>query len=288
MDNNELIKMLNRDLADEHAAILRYLVHGYEEGEDTPIGASLLSRAREEMWHMHWLGMIIGGLGGEPDLKPAPYPFDPSNRATIFKSYVDYELKLIPHYQDEAGSVSDEHIRRVLYREAWESEIHAKKFEKILKKLKPDEASGKPANKNNLPPEFAEMLQKTVMNKYTQMLQRIRTAWVFQKDAMTGWQIMDFSMTKMKQLAHVSEEVAANGLKPNLKTDKPFEGASVAEALNNAVDDIQKSRLDYTALNSEKEMAKHAGLAGNIGLALKQEEYEAAEIKEWIGRLISG
>lgn len=279
--------MLNRDLADEHAAILRYLVHGYEEGEDTPIGASLLSRAREEMWHMHWLGMIIGRLGGEPDLKPAPYPFDPSNRETIFKSYVDYELKLIPHYQNEAGRVSDEHIKRVLCREAWESEIHAKKFEKILKKLKPEEASGKAVNEKKLPPEFADMLQKTVKHKYTQMLQRIRTAWVFQKDAMLGWQIMDFSMTKMKQLAHVSEEVAANGLKPDLKAAWPVVGASVAEALKNAVEDIRKSSLNYATLQSEKETAKHAGLAGNIALALKQEEYEADEIKEWAGRLIS-
>ena len=56
MKKEELIEMLNKDMADEHAAILRYLVHSYLEGEDTPLGASLLSRAREEMWHMHWLG----------------------------------------------------------------------------------------------------------------------------------------------------------------------------------------------------------------------------------------
>ena len=72
MEKQQLIAMLNRDLTDEHAAIIRYLVHGYLEGEDTPLGAGLLSRAREEMWHFHWLGMIIGQLGGEPDLKPAP------------------------------------------------------------------------------------------------------------------------------------------------------------------------------------------------------------------------
>ncbi|MFH1977083.1 MAG: ferritin-like domain-containing protein [Pseudomonadota bacterium] len=268
MDNKELISMLNRDLADEHAAILRYLVHGYQEGEDTPIGASLLSRAREEMWHMHWLGMIIGQLGGEPDLEPAPYPFDPTNRATIFKSYVDYEKKLIPHYQDEAGKVKDAHIRRVLDREAWESEIHARKFGKILKKLTPDEASGKPGGENKLPVEFVNTLQEIIKNKYTQMLQRIRSAWVFQKDAMLGWQIMDFSMTKMKQLAHVSEEVAAGGINPLLKLDKSDLSASVAEALKNAVEDLQKSRVEYITLQAGDEIAKHAGLANNIELAL--------------------
>ena len=105
MEKQELIAMLNRDLTDEHAAIIRYLVHGYLEGEDTPLGASLLSRSREEMWHFHWLGMIIGELGGEPNLKPAPYPYDPTNRTTIFESYAEYELKLIPHYNGEADKV---------------------------------------------------------------------------------------------------------------------------------------------------------------------------------------
>ena len=126
METQELIQMLNKDLADEHAAIIRYVVHSYLEGEDSPLGAGLLSRAREEMWHMHWLGMIIGQLGGEPNMKPAPYPFDPTNRKTIFQSYVIYEEKLIPHYMKEAEKVDDPHIKRVLEREAWESEMHAK------------------------------------------------------------------------------------------------------------------------------------------------------------------
>jgi bacterioferritin len=128
MKKAELIALLNKDIADEHAAVIRYLVHGWLEGEDTPLGASLLSRSREEMWHMHWLGMIIGQLGGEPNLTPAPYPYDPTNRATIFKSYVEYEEKLIPHYNGEADRMSDPHIKRVLQREAWESAIHARKF----------------------------------------------------------------------------------------------------------------------------------------------------------------
>lgn len=282
MDNNVLIPMLNRDLADEHAAILRYIVHGYQEGEDTPIGASLLSRAREEMWHMHWLGMIIGQLGGEPDMKPAPYPFDPANRSTMFQSYVDYEKNLIPHYREEAGRVKDPHIKRVLEREAWESEVHAGKFNKILRKLTPEEASGKPGAGQKLPPEFLSSLQEIIKSKYTQMLQSVRNAWVFQKEAKTGWQVMDFSMTKMKQLAHVAEEVAANGINPMFKTDKLDLNASLAEALKKAAEDLHKTRMDHIALQAGSEIKKHAGLALNIELTVKQEEYEEAEIKEWI------
>ncbi|MBU1182428.1 MAG: hypothetical protein KKF00_09750, partial [Proteobacteria bacterium] len=73
---------------------------------------------------------------------------------------------------------------------------------------------------------------------------------------------------KMKQLAHVSEEVAAGGINPLLKLDKSDLSASVAEALKNAVEDLQKSRVEYITLQAGDEIAKHAGLANNIELAL--------------------
>jgi bacterioferritin len=281
MEKQELITMLNRDLTDEHAAILRYLVHSYLEGEDTPLGASLLSRAREEMWHMHWLGMIIGRLGGEPNLAPAPYPYDPTNRATIFKSYVDYELKLIPHYNGEADKVDDPHIKRVLQREAWESEYHARKFQRILDKMTPEQAEGLPDEENELPEEFVERLQGLVANKYTEMLQHIRSSWVFQQESIVGWQLMDFAMTKMKQLAHLAEEVAENGITPRFEVGKIDLSASVGLALKKGLEDVRGAREEHIKFQGESETQKHSGLLLELDLALKQEEYEAAEIGDW-------
>jgi bacterioferritin len=281
MEKQELITMLNRDLADEHAAILRYLIHSYLEGEDTPLGASLLSRAREEMWHMHWLGMIIGRLGGEPNLAPAPYPYDPTNRATIFKSYVDYELKLIPHYNGEADKVDDPHIKRVLQREAWESEYHARKFQRILDKMTPEQAEGLPDEENELPEEFVERLQGLVTSKYTEMLQHIRSSWVFQQESIVGWQLMDFAMTKMKQLAHLAEEVAENGIAPRFEVGKIDLSASIGTALKKGFEDVRGAREEHTKFQGESETQKHSGLLLELDLALKQEEYEAAEIEDW-------
>ena len=281
MEKQELITMLNRDLTDEHAAILRYLVHSYLEGEDTPLGASLLSRAREEMWHMHWLGMIVGRHGGEPNLAPAPYPYDPTNRATIFKSYVDYELKLVPHYHGEADKVDDPHIKRVLHREAWESEYHARKFQRILDKLTPEQAEGLPGEENELPEEFVERLQGLVASKYTEMLQHIRSSWVFQQESIVGWQLMDFAMTKMKQLAHLAEEVAENGITPRFEAGKIDLSASVGVALKKGLEDVRGAREEHIKFQGESETQKHVGLLLSLDLALKQEEYEAAEIEDW-------
>jgi bacterioferritin len=281
MDTQALIALLNRDLADEHAAILRYLAHSYLEGEDTPLGAGLLSRCREEMWHMHWLGMIIGQLGGEPDMTPAPYPFDPANRGTIFESYVAYEEKLIPHYLAEADQVDDPHIRRVLQREAWESEMHAKKFGRTRKKLSPELAAGLPGAENELPAAFLESLQQAVSRKYTQMLQTIRDAWVLQKDGMMGWRIMDFSFTKMKQLAHVAEDVAENGITPRFAAGPLNKSTAIGAALAHLTESLAATRDGHMALQNDPEAQKHAGLLLNLDLSIRQEEYEIAEISDW-------
>ncbi|MBD3413502.1 MAG: hypothetical protein GF421_03605 [Candidatus Aminicenantes bacterium] len=282
MDNKELVKMLNRDLKDEHAAVVRYLIHSYLEGEDTPVGASLLSRCREEMWHMHWLGKIIAQKGGEPDMTPAGYPFDPTSRATILKSYVAYEEKLIPHYNQEADKVNDPHIERVLRREAWESQMHAAKFERMLDKLTPEEAEGLPGAENELPMEFVDKLQKAVAQKYTQMIQHIRDSWIFQKQGMKAWQIMDFSMTQMKQLAHLAEDVAENGMTPNFELGEIEKNTSIGMALEKSVQQLRESQQRHKQFTTDSEAQKHKGFMVNLDLTLKQEKYEQDEIQDWI------
>ncbi len=279
MDTPQLLEMLNKDLADEHAAILRYLIHSYLEGEDTPIGAKLLSRARDEMWHMHWLGMIIGAFGGEPDMTPADYPHDPGSRAGLFKSYVAYEENLVPHYKKEAELVDDPHIKRVLLREAWESEMHAEKFKKMIDKLSPEEAAGLPGEENELSESLVKKLQQSVAAKYQQMLQALRDAWVFQEEGLDAWRRMDFSMTKMKQLAHSSEEVAENGITPDFTAGALDLRDSFTAVLDKAVADLQASRDLHAALQEDAEAQKHGGLMSNLDLTIRQEEYEIEEIR---------
>ncbi len=281
MERRALIDMVNRDLADEHAAIIRYLVHGYLEGEDTPLGSSLISVSREEMWHMHWLGMIIGELEGEPNLMPAPYPHDPTSRATMLKSYVEYEEKLIPHYNGEADKVSDLHVRRVLQREAWESAIHARKFQRRLDKLSPEEAGGLPGGGSELPAEFLDRLQAEVSSKYTEMLQHIRTSWVFQKDEAMGWKIMDQAMEKMKQLAHFAEPIGEDGDAPKFEPGQIDKSHAIGVALSKALEDVQVARERHLKLRQDSEVKKHHGLVINLDLTTQQEEYQGAEIADW-------
>lgn len=282
MEKLALIEMLNRDMADEHAAIIRYLAHGWMEGEDTPLGSSLISISREEMWHMHWLGMIIGELGGEPNLTPAPYPFDPTNRETILKSYVKYEENLIPHYNGEADKVDDPHIKRVLQREAWESAGHAKKFTRKMGKLSPEERAGKPGHENELPEAFLEKLQAEVTGKYTEMLQHIRASWVFQKNGIMGWRIMDQAMKKMRHLAHFSEPIAEDGgIAPQFKPGEILKNETFESALRKAIDDLTVAHGRHDQMRSDSEVKKLSGLVINLDMTVQQEAYQKAELEDW-------
>ena len=280
MQTNQLIDMLNRDLADEHAATLRYLVHSYFEGEDNEFGAPILSRAREEMWHMHWLGMVIGKLGGEPELVPAKYPFDPSNRGSILQSYIDYEENLVPHYNKEAEQVDDSHIKRVLEREAWESGIHAQKFRKMLDKLSTEDAKTLPGAEAELPEEFLNTLQQEVAAKYSNMLTHIRDSWVFQKQGISGWKLMDQAMEMMKQLAHFTEDVAENGLYPQLEVEEVERQTDLTAALSNKEETLKQSLARHEALQKQDETQKHKGFLLNLDLTIRQEANQIAELQD--------
>jgi len=285
METSQLIAMLNQDLAHELAAILRYLVHSYQEGEDTPLGASMLSRSREEMWHMNWFGMAIGHFGGEPKLEPAEYPVDFSNRATILESYITYEDDLVDHYQREAEKVDDPHIRRVLERAGWESAYHAQKFRQKLKKLPPVELDGLPAGEKEVSSFLLDQLQFDVKAKYSEMLSHVRHAWVFQHNGLLSWEIMNQSMEKMKQLAHFAEDVAENGLIPDMANTGIDTSPGERSALQGAARSLSQGLERHLQLAQNEELQGHSGLSTNLDLTIRQEKYQSEEIESWLERL---
>lgn len=285
MEKKELIKMLNRDLADEHAAIIRYLTHAYQEGEDTVIGASLLARSREEMWHLHWLGMIIAKLGGEPDLTPGPYPFDPTSQRTMLKSYIEYEEKLIPHYLAEADQVDDPHIKRVLQRESWESAIHARRFQRLLEKLSPADANRPSGGAGDLPPAFINMLQDETAAKYAEMWRHIKMSWTLQDRGILGWELMDQAMEKMKQLSLFTEAVAEDGRIPKFGHPVVEKITDPARALRKAAKDTKSARERHLKLQQDPEFSKHGGLVMKLDLTIQQEDHQAAEMEDWLKKI---
>ena len=234
---------------------------------------------------MHWLGAIIGRLGGEPELAPAEYPFEPSSRGRILQSYVKYEQNLVPHYNSEAEKVDDPHIRRVLEREAWESDFHAHAFQRMLDRLDPAEADSLPEAEADLPREFLDTLQREVAEKYTEMLENIRHSWVFPVDGAIGWGLMDQAMEKMRHLAHFAEDVTENGIDPDFSAGDYSHSNDPATALHSSLKRLQEARERHRELKDDQETGKHAGLVLNLNLTLKQEQFQEAEIGDWLKKL---
>ena len=189
---------------------------------------------------------------------------------------------MIPHYNGEADTLDDPHIKRVLQREAWESAIHARKFQRKLDKLSPEEAAGLPGGESELPKELLDKLQAEVTSKYTEMLQHLRTSWLFQKDEIMGWKIMDQAMEKMKQLAHFAEDIAEDGVAPKFKPGEIDMSNAIGQALKKALEDVQGARDRHLKLREDTEVRKHSGLVINLDLTVQQEEYQGAEIEDWL------
>ncbi len=73
MGKEKIIEALNKDRADELAAIIQYMGHHYEgEGMESPaILGNFKSTAKDEMGHAESLAERIVYLGGEPIKKPS-------------------------------------------------------------------------------------------------------------------------------------------------------------------------------------------------------------------------
>ena len=139
MDRQALIDMLNQDLADEHVSVTRYLIHAYQAGEDTPLGAMMLSMAREEMWHMNWLADEIGEMGAEPDMRQGVYPHDPDLQrlpAALLHRVGRGPGQGLHGPGGRAWTKQD--VKRILMQQCKESGIHAKRFAAMLAKLGPE------------------------------------------------------------------------------------------------------------------------------------------------------
>lgn len=156
--------------------------------------------------------------------------------------------------------------------------MHARKFQRLLDKLTPDQAVGRAEGKAELPKEFMEALQKEIAAKFTEMLQHIRYSWLFQKDGIQRWQLMDQAIEKMKQLGHFAEDVAGNGLDPRFKVGQIDMNTATGQPLNKALADVRAGLARHLMLQKDGETQKHGGFAINLGLTCQQEGYQVAEI----------
>ncbi len=282
MEKDALVKMLNQDLADEHISIIRYLIHAYQEGEDTPLGAMLLSMAREEMWHTDWLGDVLGDLGAEPDMRPGVYPHDPTSNASLLRSYIAWEDNLVVEYARQAELVDDAAIKRVLMQQSIESAVHSKRFARWLEKL--GEAAQEPRHFQDsgaFSPRMLERLQSEMTGEYRIVLQHLRDAFVFEDDGKVSAELELAAMRHMKHLSHLAEELAESGHAPQFATSAGLaQSADLAGAVENNLALTREAQARFESLLADEELGEHKTLQIEVEHMVNQEAFLSAQVEE--------
>jgi bacterioferritin len=287
MDRQELIDMLNKDLADEHVSVTRYLIHAYQAGEDTPLGSMMLSMAREEMWHMDWLADEIGEMGAEPDMKQGVYPHDPTSNATLLRSYIAWEEGLVKAYMAQAAAVDKADIKRILMQQAKESGIHAKRFAAMLEKLGPEaEEPLVYEDTGAFSSEMSTRLESEMLDEYQLVLQHLRHAFVFEDESCPVSSGLELTaMRHMKHLSHFAEELAESGRALEFLHPEIDMSRSVGGALESDLELTHRARKRFIELSRSPELAAHRGLQTELEHMVYQEEFLAAEVETLMGEV---
>lgn len=276
-----LIDMLNADLRDEHISIIRYLIHAYQVGEDTPLGSMLLSMAREEMWHTDWLADVIGEMGVEPDMTPGVYPHDPTSNASLLRSYIKWEDNLIEAYAAQAAKVDDPEIKRVLMQQSLESATHSRRFAAALAKLGPEgEEPLEYEDSGEFSPRMIDRMQDEMTEEYKLVLQHLRHAFVFEDNCPVSSELELIAMRHMKHLSHFAEGLAEAGHEPQFDPPPLDMSQSVEPALQSDLQLTNEARQRFIELSQDKDLAEHPGLRLELENMVTQEKFLAATIQE--------
>jgi bacterioferritin len=109
MDKAKIIEALNKDRADELAAIIQYMGHHYmAEGMESPAVIEMFkSTAIDEMKHAEMLGERINYLGGEPTTQPSNIKRGGDLRKMI-QDDLDSENAAIAQYKEHIKLCAEE------------------------------------------------------------------------------------------------------------------------------------------------------------------------------------
>lgn len=281
MDRKHLLDMLNQDLADEHASVVRYLIHAYQAGEDSPLGSMLLSMAREEMWHMDWLADEIGEMGAEPDMKQGVYPHDPTSNASLLRSYIAWENNLIESYAEQATRVDSPGLKRILMQQSDESAIHSRRFAAMLEKLGPEgEDPLEYTPSGAFSPELVHRMQSEMTDEYRLVLQHLRHAFVLEDaSGPVSSELELTAMRHMKHLSHFAEELAESGHDLDFRHPAIDTSRSIEDALASDLELTQEARGRFVELSQNPELNEHQGLKTEVEHMISQETFLAAGVE---------
>jgi bacterioferritin len=142
------IRMLQDDLAGEHAAIIQYLQHVWRMGGaagDIPCEVGEI--ARDEMRHFRWVAELVVDLGDDPTVERDVIYVNGSPPVDLMLVDVDAEDRAIRQYMQHVSEIDDRRITRVIERILVDERAHREMFRGFVAELggDPDAPTPQPA-----------------------------------------------------------------------------------------------------------------------------------------------
>ena len=278
MDKSKIIALLNKDLENEHGAIIQYLIHAYAIGEGE-MACEIEAISREEMRHLDWLAETIVELGGTPSLARGKMLMEGKSVAEWMENNESLEEDAIAQYKEHIKLTQDSKIKLLLRRILSDEEAHRGQFENFVGKVRQEGIKDLRGTRQD---RMAQMLNWGIEHEYTVILQYLLHSYMT-TDEEAKKQLQDQAINEMQHLGWLAEKMVDSGGSPRiehaevdrstrtvdmLQADLKIE-PEVAAEYDHAAKETQDSDLKKLFLRIRDHEIYHAEVFSNL---LEEEE----------------
>lgn len=275
----DIIRMLQADMRDEHGALILYLQHAYMMGEGEE-AAEIEGAARDEMRHFRWLAQAITQLGGVPTLDRTEMEIGGAEHKQWMARDVEAEEGAIAAYEQHIDAIDDPRIKAMLERIVTDERAHLDLFASLKSKAEAEEeAGGDESPTPEVNGETGAVLDYATRHEYTVVLQYLFHSFMTPDDeASREWETI--AINEMQHLGWFGEMAAESGRFPLFARDPVHRGESTGEMLTadlaaeQAVADAYARHADRFRNNPE-----HADLVEILDRAGANEQYHLRVFK---------
>jgi bacterioferritin len=269
MDKAKVIELLNKDLQDEHGAIIQYLTHAYGLGEGE-MACEIEAMARDEMRHLDWLAETIVELGGVPSLERGTMKMDGASVHDWMVNNVSLEQGAIAQYQEHIEAIDDPKIKRLLRRILSDEKAHRDDFEHFVEKSHRETMNDIRGTKSD---DTIRTLNWGIEHEYTVILQYLLQRYLTPNEE-AAEELEDQAINEMQHLGWLAEKVVDVGGTPvieHIEVDRSTRTADMLSA------DIKIEREVAEAYDKAAAKATDPGLK-KLFLRLRDNEIYHAEV----------
>ena len=227
MDKEKIIELLNKDLQDEHGAIIQYLTHAYGMGEGE-MACEIEAMARDEMRHLDWLAETIVELGGVPSLERGTMKMGGVSVHDWMANDVSLEQGAIAQYEEHIEAIDDPKIKRLLRRILSDELAHRDDFEHFVQKSHRETMEDVRGTKSD---DMIKTLNWGIEHEYTVILQYLLQRYLTPNEE-TAEELEDQAINEMQHLGWIAEKIVDMGGTPIIEHAEVDKSTRTADMLS--------------------------------------------------------